>query len=187
MEILALLVRRRGMLVTREEIVRTIWADGVHVDVDAGINTAIRKIRLALDDNSASPRYLETVIGKGYRFVGPIQVVENVLPSVASAPRARPRRRLVVALLAAGLATFLVFLLFAIRHPKPVLSGGTQGRVVVAVAPLENLSGDPRQDYFARGLTEEVITQLGQLKPERIAVVRYAPSMADPADCSVML
>lgn len=179
MEILALLVRRRGVLVTREEIVRTIWADGVHVDVDAGINTAIRKIRLALDDDSASPRYVETVIGKGYRFVGPIQIVENVLPSVASAPRAQPRRRITVALLVAGLATLLAFLLFAIRHPRPVLSGSTQGRVVVAVVPLENLSGDPEQDFFVRGLTEEVINQLGQLNPERIAVVRYAPSTVD--------
>jgi Tol biopolymer transport system component/DNA-binding winged helix-turn-helix (wHTH) protein len=76
MELLALLVRRRGALVSREEIVHTIWGEAVHIDGDAGVNTAIRKIRLALDDDSASPRYLETSVGKGYRFVGPITLVD---------------------------------------------------------------------------------------------------------------
>jgi len=77
MELLALLVRRQGALVTRQEIVSAIWGDDVHIDAGAGINTAIRKIRQALDDNSTSPRYLETVVGKGYRFIGPISVVSN--------------------------------------------------------------------------------------------------------------
>src|SRR5271169_3764233 len=76
MELLTLLVRKRGALVSREEIVHAVWG-AVHIDVDAGINTAIRKIRHALDDDSASPRYLETVVGKGYRFVGAITVVNN--------------------------------------------------------------------------------------------------------------
>ena len=81
MELLTLLVRKRGALVTRDEIVNTIWGEAVHVDVDAGINTAIRKIRLALDDNSASPQFLETVVGKGYRFIGPITVVGGDAPA----------------------------------------------------------------------------------------------------------
>src|SRR5437762_2713908 len=81
MEVLSLLVRRRGALVTREEIVDTIWGDAVHVDVDAGINTAIRKIRQALDDHSDSPLYLETVVGKGYRFIGPITIVDGHVPA----------------------------------------------------------------------------------------------------------
>src|SRR5882724_10987212 len=84
-----LLVSKRGALVTREEIVHAIWGDAVHVDVDAGINTAIRKIRHALDDDSASPRYLETVVGKGYRFIGPITVVGDEVPA---GPSPQPKR-----------------------------------------------------------------------------------------------
>ncbi len=179
MELLILLVRGRGALVTREEIVRTIWGDAIHVDVDAGINTAIRKIRLALDDDSASPCYLETVVGKGYRFVGYIEVIDDVpAPPTPSAPRARPGRWIVVPLLAAGLAAALLFALSAIHRSMRAFSGDRQGRLVVAVVPLENLSGDPGQDFFVRGLTEEVITQLGQLNPERIGVVKYGSSTA---------
>jgi TolB-like protein len=179
MELLTLLVRGRGALVTREEIVGTIWGDAVHVDVDAGINTAIRKIRQALDDNSASPRYLETAVGKGYRFVGSIEVIDEVpAPPATSAPRARPGRRIAVPLLAAGLAATLLFALSAIHRSMRAFSGDHQGRLVVAVVPLENLSGGPGQDFFVRGLTEEVITQLGQLNPERIGVVRYGSSAA---------
>src|SRR5947209_19990924 len=70
MELLALLARRRGALVTRDEIVRAIRGDAIHVDVEAGVNTAIRKIRQALEDDPSSPRYLETVVGKGYRIIG---------------------------------------------------------------------------------------------------------------------
>src|SRR5437763_9622838 len=95
MEVLTLLVRRRGALVTRDEIVHAVWADGVHVDVDAGINTAIRKIRQVLDDDPASPHYLETVVGKGYRFVGDITVVDNGArpkPDVSAGER-EPKRR----------------------------------------------------------------------------------------------
>jgi TolB-like protein/DNA-binding winged helix-turn-helix (wHTH) protein/tetratricopeptide (TPR) repeat protein len=182
MELLALLVRRPGTLVTREEIVGAIWGDAVHVDVDAGINTAIRKIRLALDDNPASPRYLETIVGKGYRFIGPVTVVSKdvdvLAPPPASALRAQLGRRTKVTLLAAGLTTSLLFVLFAIHRKMRALSGNGQGRVVIAVVPLENLSGDARQDFFVQGLTEEVVTQLGQLNPDRIGVVRYASSAA---------
>jgi len=179
MELLALLVRRPGALVSREEIVGAIWGDAIHVDADAGINTAIRKIRLALDDDADAPRYLETVVGKGYRFIGPITVVNDVLaPPTASAPRSPLGRRTKVALLAAGLATVLLFALLAIHRNMRAVSSDSQGRLVIAVVPLENLSGDPGQDFFVQGLTEEVITQLGQLNPDRIGVVRYGSSRA---------
>jgi TolB-like protein/DNA-binding winged helix-turn-helix (wHTH) protein/tetratricopeptide (TPR) repeat protein len=178
MELLALLVRRPGALVTREEIVGVIWGDSVHVDVDAGINTAIRKIRLALDDNVDAPRYLETVVGMGYRFVGPVTVVNNDVDVLAppTVPHSRLGGRTKVGLFAAALATVLLFALFAIHHDRRAVSGDSQGRLVIAVAPLENLSGDPGQDFFVQGLTEEVITQLGQLNPDRIGVMRYGSS-----------
>ncbi|WP_035354147.1 winged helix-turn-helix domain-containing protein [Edaphobacter aggregans] len=189
MELLTLLVRRQGALVTREEIVCTVWGDAVHIDVDAGINTAIRKIRQALEDNSASPRYLETVIGKGYRFTGAITVVENhdALPAqTASAPREQPGNRSKAVLAVVGLVAVLLLTLFVIHRGTPPASGKNQGHLIIAVAPLQNLSEDPGQDYFADGLTDEILTQLGQLNPERLSVVRYRPSATMPQSMSAI-
>src|SRR6266404_6076000 len=179
MELLALLVSKRGALVTREEIVHAIWGDAVHVDVDAGINTAIRKIRHALDDDSASPRYLETVVGKGYRLIGPITVEGGEMPAAAvSAKGARPGREVKAALVVgAGLAALLLLAIAAAVHrDTSAVPGAPQGRVVIAVVPLKNLSENPGQDYFVDGLTDEILTQLGQLNPERLGVVKYGPS-----------
>lgn len=69
MHLLMHLVERRRQLVTREEIADVLWGKDVFVDVEQGINTAIRKIRIALDDNSSHPKLLQTVVGRGYRFV----------------------------------------------------------------------------------------------------------------------
>src|SRR5579872_1335822 len=71
LQLLMFLVGNRGQLVTREQIADALWGKDVFVDVEQGINTAIRKIRMALDDDSAQPQYLQTVVGRGYRFVGP--------------------------------------------------------------------------------------------------------------------
>jgi DNA-binding winged helix-turn-helix (wHTH) protein len=88
MELLILLLEHRGELVTREAIQRRLWSDDVFVDVDQGINTAINKIRQALRDDPGDPRFLQTVIGKGYRFVGPVtRIADDALPApTASAP-----------------------------------------------------------------------------------------------------
>src|SRR5579872_645138 len=75
MELLIFLVARREQLVTRQEIVSKLWRSDLFVDTEAGINNIIRKIRTALDDRSAKPRFLETVVGKGYRFIGPVRVI----------------------------------------------------------------------------------------------------------------
>ena len=72
MELLILLVRRRGELVSREEIAGYLWGKDVFLDVDASINTAVRKIRVALRDDPEKPRFVETVVGKGYRFAAPV-------------------------------------------------------------------------------------------------------------------
>src|SRR5580704_2043818 len=73
MELLLLLVERRGELVTREEIVLKLWGKDVFLDTDNGINTAIRKIRQVLRDDLEQPRFIQTVAGKGYRFIAPIR------------------------------------------------------------------------------------------------------------------
>jgi TolB-like protein len=80
MELLLLLLDRRGQLVTRAEIIDRLWGDGVFVDVETGINTAVRKVRQALRDPADAPVFVETVAGKGYRFAGAVDTVEAVAP-----------------------------------------------------------------------------------------------------------
>jgi TolB-like protein/DNA-binding winged helix-turn-helix (wHTH) protein len=177
MELLRLLVRKRGALVTREEIVAAIWGDEVHVDVEAGINTAIRKIRQALDDNADAPRFLETVVGRGYRFVGPIEVVDPEVPvrSATPAPGKRGGPWIWVGVLAVVVVAFFLWARFTSQHRTSAVSRDNVGRVIIGVSRLQNLSPDSGQDYFAEGLTDEILTQLGQLNPQRLGVMQYAP------------
>src|SRR5262249_33774017 len=77
MELLIFLVERKGQLVTREDIVGKLWGKDVFVDVDQSINAAVRKIRSVLKDDPTQPKYLETVVSKGYRFIGDIEVVRT--------------------------------------------------------------------------------------------------------------
>jgi DNA-binding winged helix-turn-helix (wHTH) protein/TolB-like protein/Flp pilus assembly protein TadD len=76
MELLIFLIGRREQMVSREDIVKKLWRSDLFIDTDRNINNIVRKIRTALGDNSASPRFLETVVGKGYRFVGPVRVID---------------------------------------------------------------------------------------------------------------
>ena len=75
MELLIFLASRRDLLVTREEIVAKLWRSALFIDTEPNINNIVRKIRTALGDNSERPRFLETVVGKGYRFVGPLRLI----------------------------------------------------------------------------------------------------------------
>src|ERR1700736_813344 len=80
MELLIFLVGRREQLVSRQDIVFKLWRSDLFVDTETSINNIVRKIRAALGDNSAKPRFLETVVGKGYRFIGPVRVVDARFP-----------------------------------------------------------------------------------------------------------
>ena len=113
LELLMLLVQRQGQLVTREEIASKLWGEGVFVDTAQGINTAIRKIRLALKDDPDQPRYVGTVVGKGYRFMASIEnasisraIEDTTPPSEATTKKeillAPPRRVLTFVCLLAG-------------------------------------------------------------------------------------
>lgn len=79
LQLLMLLVERQREVVTREQIADVLWGKDVFVDVEQGINTAIRKIRMALDDDREQPQFLQTVVGRGYRFVGPLEAGEQVM------------------------------------------------------------------------------------------------------------
>jgi TolB-like protein/DNA-binding winged helix-turn-helix (wHTH) protein/Tfp pilus assembly protein PilF len=183
-EILLLLVERRGQLVTRQQIVDRIWGPGVFLDTDNSINGAIRKIRQVLNDDAEEPRFVETITGWGYRFIAPIEVAEaesertSAQPIAASAaapvsvvPSGKPPSRrgplllaiLVVVTAAAG--TWLLWFRSPAHLPPPA------GRVMLAVLPFENLTGDAGQDYFSDGLTEELISRLGNLDPQRLGVI----------------
>ena len=88
MELLILLVQRGGELVTRDEIAERLWGKDVFLDIDHSINTAIRKVRQALRDDPDKPRFIETVVGKGYRFAAPV-THEN--GGSTRMPESRPR------------------------------------------------------------------------------------------------
>src|SRR5688572_2428157 len=81
MDLLILLVGRRGQLVSRSEIVDALWGKDVFVDVENGVNTAIRKLRQALRDSPDAPTFIETVPAKGYRFIATVEVLPDVVPS----------------------------------------------------------------------------------------------------------
>src|SRR6266705_87470 len=103
MEMLLLLTEQRGQLVSREQIVERIWGKGIHLDTDNSINGAIRKIRQVLRDDREQPRFIQTISGRGYRFIAPVLEAEEPRMgegvSAAPQPRTRPWLALGVTLL----------------------------------------------------------------------------------------
>jgi TolB-like protein/DNA-binding winged helix-turn-helix (wHTH) protein len=196
LEILFLLVERRGQLVVREEIIAKIWGKDVFLDTDNSINSAIRKIRQVLKDDPENPVFIQTVTGKGYRFIA--EATEVGVPMVAeiavagpgpesptdessdaapspSSPSSRKLKWMVpLALLVVFLAigTYIVWARFGTH------SATEAHRVRLVVLPFANLSNDPEQEYFSDGLTEETITDLGEINPEHLAVIARTSSTA---------
>ena len=181
MDLLILLVRQRGHLVSRSEIVEALWAKDVFVDVENGVNTAIRKLRQALRDAPDAPRFIETVPGKGYRFIAAVETLPDAVasapPPAAASPSViageersaavagwRPSARLVLATLTVAALAATIF--WAWNRP-----GETAAPVTIAVLPFDNLNGDPETDYLASGLTEDTIVSLGRIDPERVSVI----------------
>lgn len=183
-EVLLLLLERADDVVSREEITRRVWGPDVFLDVDNSINGAIRKIRQALRDNPDRPRYIQTVTGRGYRFIAPVRepgsepVADVVVPERTQdiPPAAPPRNATRLAGLAfIGILTVLAGAMLAAR-----LNGtrrAPEAKVMLAVLPVVNLTGDPVQDYFSEGLTEEMIARLGRLAPDRLGVIARASVM----------
>jgi TolB-like protein/DNA-binding winged helix-turn-helix (wHTH) protein/Tfp pilus assembly protein PilF len=174
-QILALLLEKPGELITREELRAKLWPDEVFVDFDHSLNTTVNKLREALCDSTNEVRFIETLPKRGYRFIGPITVADHAVPTPPIPPGANTRStgNLWLAAASVGLSIVFLFAWYVIHRLNRRASLENQNRLIIAVAPLTNLSGDPGQDFFVSGLTEEVITQLGQLNPEKIGVVRY--------------
>ena len=176
MELLIFFAQRKGELVTREVIVEKLWGKDVFVDVDRSINAAVRKIRSALRDDPAEPKFLETVVGKGYRLIGELEVVGASPASGDDSVQAAERTRAVShgerhsyrVALALFLTAALLSAAFALWRWRSAQNSQASSIHSIAVLPLANLSGDPSQDYFADGMTEELTTDLGKISSLKV-------------------
>ena len=175
LRLLVALLEKPGELVTREELRQRIWPDGTFVDFDHNISSCVNKLRGALNDTARNPRYIETVGRRGYRFVAdckPINEQEDEprLESVPAGPPSKNSSRYRPWLLPAGivLVALSAFLLWTRLHRR---TSSPAARPILAVLPFANLTGDPSQEYFSDGLTEEMITRIGQLDPQRLGVI----------------
>jgi TolB-like protein/DNA-binding winged helix-turn-helix (wHTH) protein/Flp pilus assembly protein TadD len=196
MKLLEILLERPGEVVTREELRTRVWTDESFGDFDQAVNIAIAKLRSALGDSAENPRFIETLPKRGYRFIADVSVVDaEARPkrpepvdgdltaavardkegdskdklqgaglAVATKPRPWPALRVIVVLaLVLGLP-ILAFWLFRSRGHGHAPTGIRS----LAVLPLENLSADASQSYFADGMTDELITDLAQISALRV-------------------
>jgi TolB-like protein/DNA-binding winged helix-turn-helix (wHTH) protein/Flp pilus assembly protein TadD len=169
---LTMLLERPNEVVTRDEMQRSLWPEGTFVDFDRGLNKAINRLRDVLGDDADSPRFIETLPQRGYRFIAPVELAVFGLmaaPSVEPPHGASWRRRWL--LIAMGM-------LLLVACPLALNLGGIRDRFLtpsaqsriqsLAVLPLENLSGDPTQEYFADGITDEMITEIAKIASLRV-------------------
>src|SRR5437879_1915796 len=169
LQVLAALLKHAGDVVTREELRAQIWTTDTFVDFDHSLHNAIARLREVLGDSTETPRYIETLPRRGYRFIAPVDVseIESREPSAhgeqSSEPPVRVGRTktrpaltfMLVSLATLGLAFWLVQ---TVAHR----ASAALSLRSVAVLPLVNLSGDPEQDYFVDGMTDELITDLAK-------------------------
>jgi TolB-like protein/DNA-binding winged helix-turn-helix (wHTH) protein len=190
-QVLRMFLEREERIVTREEIKSRLWANDTVVDFDHSINATIKTLRRALGDSADNPRYIETLARRGYRLMLPIQYLESAPENPLGKDRERheqsaaemsedsarvqekvqrqtkphwwkavPVLASVVILASAGYISW--------RHFR---STPLPGKIMLAVLPFENLTGDPNKEYLADGLTEGTISQLGRLNPGQLGVI----------------
>jgi len=190
-QLLVVLLQAQGKVITRDEIRSRLWPDGTFVEFDDSLNSAVKKLRIALNDSAEHPRFLETVPKVGYRFIAPVSIVSETAtttdlsqapnpdqtagPSqdrLAPAPIVSPERLPVdsgrvlapsrwlpiVSVVSVALA---IFTLTTFYLRRPLSNSHIES---IAVLPLDNLSGDSQQQYFADGMTDELITELAKLR-----------------------
>jgi TolB-like protein/DNA-binding winged helix-turn-helix (wHTH) protein len=177
-QILTALLERPGEMVTREELIKRLWPAGTFVDFDLGLNKAVNRLREALEDSAEQPRFIETFPKRGYRLVA--EVIRNGAGPAKVSPTSPAQQSKNVALavgvlrwrsaVAAGLLAIIVMVSYFAwrRHSR---APAPTGRIMMAVLPFQNLTGDPEQEYLTDGLTEETIARLGGLQPERLGII----------------
>jgi len=185
-ETLLILVDRSERVVLKDDLMKRLWPD-TFVE-EANLSQNIFVLRKALGDSAQDARYIATVPGRGYRFAQKVKqvaegetalvvesrlrsqvVIEESSPNPVSALAGGDRRVRALALVL-GMAVLLVAGLLTWRAFRPPAQA-TPGRIMLAVLPFQNLTGDPEQEYFADGLTEELITRLGRLHPAQLGVI----------------
>jgi TolB-like protein/DNA-binding winged helix-turn-helix (wHTH) protein len=174
-QVLRMLVRCESRIVTREEIKSRLWGNDTVVDFDRSINATIKALRRALGDSADAPRYIETLGRRGYRLMPTIEYMEPAPRTALEKDREENAARRQIKPRwwnAAVVLTSVVILVGAgyisLRH---IRSTPTPRKVMLAVLPFQNLTGDPQNDYLADGLTEETISQLGRLAPPQLGVI----------------
>ena len=187
-KLLVFLASHAGQTVTRQELQQAVWEDETFVDFEHGLNFCIKQIRSALGDNAQSPRLIETLPRRGYRFIAEVEklngsvLIESNSPEPEVARTARDAlpgavqssaRRLALVGAIASVIVIAGYVAWRSAHrvANPV------SKVMMAVLPFENLSGDTEQDYFSDGMTEEMIAQLGRLQPQRLGVIARTSTM----------
>jgi TolB-like protein/DNA-binding winged helix-turn-helix (wHTH) protein len=208
-ELLMILLEHPGQVVSREDLRQRLWPADVYVDFDRGLNKAMVKLREALGDSPESPIYVETLPKVGYRFIGPVnssQLAPQIAPvaggsavdllskpefagngnertiappasaEVVPAPKEKIRWRLGLAILAAVLIVLGFGTAWARWH-RAAISAPIRS---IAVLPLDNLSGDPGQDYLAAGMTDELTTMLAKHSNLRVISRTSATSVMQP-------
>jgi TolB-like protein/DNA-binding winged helix-turn-helix (wHTH) protein/Tfp pilus assembly protein PilF len=196
-QVLVVLLENPGEIITREELRNRLWPGDTFVDFDHGLNNAVMRLREVLGDSSENPRFVETIPRRGYRFIAPVVGSAFPVPTTTNSevesgliPIATPSQQLEqVALEAASqpasvrrqpLATRLAILMTATLVVVGLLSAGlfhyarvrtansrAQNKSLV-VLPIENLSGDKDQDYFADGMTDDLIANLAKIRSLRV-------------------
>jgi TolB-like protein/DNA-binding winged helix-turn-helix (wHTH) protein len=190
-QVLALLLEHAGECVTREELQKRVWPSNTFVDFENGVNSAIKQLRASLNDSAAEPRYIETLPKLGYRMIATVEyeadspgaraadaeeesggakVAGDAAAPLAARPAHSRKRLWAAALCVLGIVCVVAYLKWPRAHATPQRAAPA-GRIMVAVLPFENLTGDGTQDYFSDGLTEEMIAQLGRLDPKEFGVI----------------
>ena len=185
LQVLAALLSRPGDVVTREELRAQIWTADTFIDFDHSLHNAIARLREVLGDSAETPRYIETLPRRGYRFIGQLDAAEVPSPSPVFAQHApaaevpvsptptKSRKFLATAILTLLLVGFAVWLLRVSSRPTSAASRLSS----IAVLPLANLSGNPSEEFFADGMTDQLITDLAKVGSLRVisrtSVVQY--------------
>jgi TolB-like protein/DNA-binding winged helix-turn-helix (wHTH) protein len=194
-QVLAMLLEKPGEIVTRDELRNRLWQTHTFVDFDHGLNNAVMRLREVLGDSSENPRFVETIPRRGYRFIAHVDDCFLTLPSqrvqesdasqlaplvveaegatrkgLASPGNKRGNSiRIMVSILALVVAAaFVTAITMGYFGPRNVSQPGPKQSTSIVVLPLENLSGNQTQDYFADGMTDELIANLAKIRSLRV-------------------